>query len=178
LTPVMGLQQLPPQIIRICSRHVSSCRGLSPYPLYTIRQNALAFLLEYQTIVTWLGRHGNALFWLCSPALIWEIYRYQSLIPLTESMLIALMIGCTSLNPASLPAKALEWRHLEFTGRLSYSFYLWQQVFLRNVFGTYGLLLLGVAAIVSWKFIEQPCIQFGRRLENRHSTPTLHPAGR
>jgi peptidoglycan/LPS O-acetylase OafA/YrhL len=131
----------------------------------------LALLLDRQMIVIWFGRHGNTLFWLCSPALIYEIYRYQCLIPLTESILIASMIGCTSLNPASLPAKALNWQHLETTGKMSYNFYLWQQVFLRSFWGPYGFLLLGIAAILNWKYVEQPCIKIGKRIEHHRIKP-------
>jgi hypothetical protein len=72
------------------------------------------------------------MFWLCVPVFLWQIYSYQELIPLSESVLIAIMIACTSVNPGSAAGKVLEWQHLKFTGVLSYNFYLWQQIFLRG----------------------------------------------
>jgi peptidoglycan/LPS O-acetylase OafA/YrhL len=134
---------------------------------------ALAFLMRYDPVREWIRRHGAKLFLLCLPAFLWHMYRFQLLIPLTESLLIALMIACTSVNPKSIPSRVLEWQHLKTTGIISYSIYVWQQVFLRSFWGPLGFPLLCIASIGSWILIEQPCIRLGRRLEQRISEGNL-----
>jgi peptidoglycan/LPS O-acetylase OafA/YrhL len=131
----------------------------------------LAILLESQTILSWFSHYGKVLFDLCIPALAWHIYHFQQLIPLSESLLIAGLIGCTSLNPTSPPSRVLKQKNLEFTGKMSYSYYIWQEMFLRSFWGPFSLLLLGSSAIVSWKFLERPCIKIGRHIENRLFQP-------
>ena len=50
-------------------------------------------------------------------------------IPLGESVLIALVLGATSLLQAGHPVRrALEWMPLAWLGRVSYSVYVWQQL--------------------------------------------------
>ena len=81
----------------------------------------LALLLERRAIKEWIERYGKFAFWLCIPPLAWDVYHYQLLIPLSESILFAIMIACTSQNPNSAPSRVLEWQHLKFTGLMSYS---------------------------------------------------------
>lgn len=125
----------------------------------------LALLLDYPVIRAWLVNHGSNIFWFCIPPLAWDFFRYHHLLPLNESLLIAAMIACTSLHPASIPSRMLEWQHLKFTGIMSYSFYIWQNIFLRSNWGPFGFLLLAIFAFGSWKLIEKPGIAFGRRRE-------------
>src|SRR5262249_31132633 len=94
------------------------------------------------------------------------IYRYQSdgFMSLHESLLIGVVIACTALGPQILPSRILESSLLKATGVMSYSLYLWQGLFLRSTWGAFGPLALGAIFILSWRFIEQPGIQFGRKL--------------
>jgi peptidoglycan/LPS O-acetylase OafA/YrhL len=134
----------------------------------------LAFLLKRDAVRAWIIQYGAAVFWICVPIFVWHVYRYQALIPLSESILIATMIACTSVHPGSVPGRVLEWQHLKFTGMMSYSFYVWQQLFLRHSWGPFGILLLGAVGIGSWLLIEQPCIRLGRRLEHRRAAPSVN----
>jgi len=129
---------------------------------------AVAFLLKYPAVRSWLERNGTWLFYACVPAYLWYVYRYQQLIPFAESLLIALMIASTSIVPSSVISRALENKQLKFLGVISYSLYVWQQLFLMPRSGGLFALLLPIAAIGSWQWIEQPCIQLGRRLERRY----------
>jgi peptidoglycan/LPS O-acetylase OafA/YrhL len=147
----------------------------------------LALLLERRAIKEWIECYGKFAFWLCIPPLAWDVYHYQLLIPLSESILFAIMIACTSQNPNSAPSRVLEWQHLKFTGLMSYSIYMWQDIFLRNNWGFYGPILLVVAAFASWLLVERPCIRLGRLVEKRlasktqlrtvpaHALPSLEP---
>ena len=90
--------------------------------------------------------------------------------------LTALLITLTVLQPRMLVSRALEWRGLRWLGRLSYSIYLWQQLFLpmsasinppplglaQKLPLNIGLALL--FAIVSHYFVERPLIAVGTRL--------------
>jgi peptidoglycan/LPS O-acetylase OafA/YrhL len=152
------------------------------YTRFEVRVDALlvgctlAFLLKSDPVRAWIVRHGVKVFWICVPVFLWHIYRYGMLIPLSESLLIAMMIACTSVHPGSIPGRLLEWQHLKFTGMMSYSFYVWQEVFLRHLWGQFGVLLLGAAGIGSWLLIERPCIRLGRRIEHWMAIPSINKA--
>src|SRR5262249_38661637 len=81
-------------------------------------------------------------------------------------------------------ARLLRGRFLQFFGSISYSLYLWQQVFTAEAdqYLVPSLLafppLMVVAATLSWYCIEQPCIQAGRRLLMRSPSPITSPAAR
>ncbi len=126
----------------------------------------LAFLLKDLRVRAWILRFGSALFWLCIPVLAWHFYRFQRLLPLSEALVVATMIACTSVNFRSLAAKALEWKHLKFIGLISYSLYVWQQRMLFiSQWQRQGAVFLPLVAIGSYGLIERPCIRLGRRLE-------------
>jgi len=96
-----------------------------------------------------------------------DIWRFHDLIPLHESVAIALMLGATSLNPDLVVSRWLETDHLKMTGVLSYSIYLWQGVFLRPNWGVLGFFLVPIAAFASWYLIERPGRAFGRIIIRR-----------
>lgn len=95
------------------------------------------------------------------------------------AMTIPLMIVATVVGPATVAGRFLDLAPIRYIGRISYSLYLWQQIFLyvwpreiRNAEG-YGLLgwslLAGAAlsALASYYLVEQPMIAVGRRLNAR-----------
>lgn len=89
-----------------------------------------------------------------------------------------LMVLATVLHPQGLLARALEWRPLRWVGRLSYSLYLWQQLFFidmhescraTGVLGAmqgkwWSLLPAMVLAAASYYLLERPFIRLGHRL--------------
>ncbi|CAN5709986.1 hypothetical protein BH10ACI4_BH10ACI4_35990 [soil metagenome] len=102
-------------------------------------------------------------------------------LPRTTGLLIAwltpLLILGTLLHPASWLSRLLELQPLRYLGRISYSLYLWQQLFLISHFGA-GTARLGMlqswplnwmmafaCAILSYYLVEQPMIRLGHRLE-------------
>jgi peptidoglycan/LPS O-acetylase OafA/YrhL len=132
----------------------------------------LALLLEKKAIREWFARRALAVFFPALPLFVWHLYRYQNTPPVSESILIAAMIAATSLAPDSRIGKLLERPHLKSLGLLSYSLYVWQELFLVPHWGalTYVMIaLLPLAAIGSYALIERPFIRMGRRLEARFS---------
>ncbi len=124
---------------------------------------------QSEHIREWITRYGSLLFWVLVPVLLWHMYRYQSLIPLTESVTMATMIVCTSLSPSSFPGRLLEWKHLKFLGVISYSLYLWQESVLYIPLPKIGALLLPLVGILSYGLVERPCTAYGRRIAERLS---------
>jgi peptidoglycan/LPS O-acetylase OafA/YrhL len=86
------------------------------------------------------------------------------------------LVLSTVLHPESLPGRVLEWAPLRFIGRISYSLYLWQQLFMGVAHFAAGTslywvdyapanyLLAFTAALLSFYFIEKPAIRLGHRL--------------
>jgi peptidoglycan/LPS O-acetylase OafA/YrhL len=93
-----------------------------------------------------------------------------------------LVIVGTVLHPTGPVGRLLEWRPLRIVGRLSYSTYLWQQLFvvldncrvpalgfLQSL--PWNLLATAACATASYWLVEQPLIRLGHRL-----TPSRPPA--
>lgn len=104
------------------------------------------------------------LFAVSLPVAAFSIYHNLNLIPLYESVAYAVLIGTTSLRPDMLPSQILELQHLKTTGLLSYSLYLWQQLFFRDTWGFIGPPLLIASVFFSWLLIERPFIALGRSI--------------
>jgi peptidoglycan/LPS O-acetylase OafA/YrhL len=94
---------------------------------------------------------------------------------LSSYLLIAVMLASTLVIEEGLAHKGLNWRPLVWIGTISYSGYIWQQLFLTHLdastfpLGTlcrFPLNLVCVFAIssASFYFIERPCIALGKRL--------------
>ncbi len=107
--------------------------------------------------------------------LYWKPPAYLAILAIAMGLLPI----ATVAEPESLVSRALEWGPLTWIGRVSYSIYLWQELF----FPVYGvetslgwlqttpwnfLAAFGTAA-VSYYGIERPCILLGKRL-NRSTT--------
>jgi peptidoglycan/LPS O-acetylase OafA/YrhL len=69
---------------------------------------------------------------LLSLAVVFAIFVYWSgeRTLFTESLIIPLLLAGTVLSPQKLPGRILEWKPIRWVGRISYSLYLWQQLFL------------------------------------------------
>ena len=71
----------------------------------------------------------------------------------------------------------LNWKPLAFVGTLSYSLYLWQQLFLNRTSGAaiagfpLNLVLAFAAAATSFYLVEQPALRLRRRLETSWRRP-------
>jgi peptidoglycan/LPS O-acetylase OafA/YrhL len=89
-----------------------------------------------------------------------------------ESALLPLMVAGTVLQPDSWVSRLLEHSVLRWIGRLSYSLYLWQQLFVlggeRAVLRVLQIFPLNFAmiflcAFLSYELIERPFIRLGHR---------------
>ena len=80
--------------------------------------------------------------------------------------------------PGSRFGQILNSPMLVFVGTLSYSIYLWQQLFVNrsstSVLATFPLniVLTLLAAMVSYYLVERPCLRLRPRLEARWLEPT------
>lgn len=89
-----------------------------------------------------------------------------------------LILG-TATHTNWLTSQLLEWKPVRWIGRISYSLYLWQQLFLMPSWESHPLKLAQelpwnllfplLCAVVSHYCIERPAIRFGRRVAMRLS---------
>ena len=93
------------------------------------------------------------------------------------AVLLPLIVLGSLLNPHDYLSRILEWRPLRYVGRISYSVYLWQQLFFtghfyagkgsplgifQNTFLSFcGCFLL---AVISYHLLERPLIRVGHKL--------------
>jgi peptidoglycan/LPS O-acetylase OafA/YrhL len=94
--------------------------------------------------------------------------------PLLESASMALLLAASALHAKSVFAKPLNWRWLSQLGVISYSVYVWQELFMLIARGEsdFGrLLLLGcflpICALGSYIYLERPLTALGHRLSDR-----------
>lgn len=127
----------------------------------------LAFLMESEKVRNFIQRYAVLLFCASLPLCLWCVYRFQAIPPFTESVSIAVMIAVTSLTPASFVGRVLENEHLKFLGIISYSVYIWQELFLLMHLGLIGVGFLIPVAIASYVWIERPGIELGRKVQDK-----------
>lgn len=95
-----------------------------------------------------------------------------------KAMLLPLLVLATMIRPSAWPGRLLESPIFRWVGRLSYSLYLWQQLFLvwdadrvpgLGVLQTFPINLLAVfaCALLSLTLVENPCIALGHRVAKR-----------
>jgi len=104
----------------------------------------------------------------------------------------ALVIISTVLHPQAILSRFLELSWLRWIGRLSYSLYVWQQLFFCDkriiqpqefavgplrIFQSSALSMFAVFAVAtaSYYWVERPAIQFGRRLLTKLATLRTDP---
>ncbi len=97
------------------------------------------------------------------------------LVPTLEPLCIAWLIG-SSVYIKNWATRLLGSVPLQFLGMISYSLYLWQQLFTSNPSGYHGAPwlkfapLMLVVAVLSYYLVERPCIRLGKRIiATRHA---------
>ena len=94
-----------------------------------------------------------------------------------ESVLVPVILAGTVLNPTMLFSRILEMSAIRWIGRISYSLYIWQQLFLVRPgiplpFGRLqewplNILAVFICASASYYLLEQPLVALGHRLSAR-----------
>jgi peptidoglycan/LPS O-acetylase OafA/YrhL len=148
----------------------------------------LAMLLQFERVRRLLTRLLPNLVVIGLGLLYFVISEHKPyLSTLMMALLVPLMIVGTVLSPKSLLSRLLETRALRWIGRLSYSIYIWQELF--QVPGTiprplpFGslqefplslLCVLGLSCL-SYYLVEQPMVRLGHRLTRSSDRPSSTP---
>jgi peptidoglycan/LPS O-acetylase OafA/YrhL len=116
---------------------------------------------------------------------------YFNFFPLRRVLLpgsIAVMLASSVLSEGALVSRLLESRVLRWFGQLSYSLYLWQQLFLVEYTLPYPfpfsphrapflpLLCALACAVASRYLVEKPFMEFGRKLAGQLTPPRTEPS--
>jgi peptidoglycan/LPS O-acetylase OafA/YrhL len=95
-----------------------------------------------------------------------------------DHLLPTVFLGAVVAAPNAPIGRFLELPPLRFVGKLSYSLYIWQQLFLDGPGRRLPLILalpaILACALFSYEVIERPCIRFGRRLLHRGTISASH----
>jgi peptidoglycan/LPS O-acetylase OafA/YrhL len=91
--------------------------------------------------------------------------------PILEAIALPMLVASTVLAPRTYLGRLLESPTFVWVGKLSYSLYLWQQLFLTEVEYQSGFLHRGplaltcilVCAVISYYAIERPSVRLGHR---------------
>jgi peptidoglycan/LPS O-acetylase OafA/YrhL len=151
----------------------------------------LAFLLHKPRIREGLSRALSPAVWVGLMAITVVALTALTAQPWRRTVcaaILPLIIAHTVLRPNTPAGRFLESFPMRWVGRLSYSLYLWQQLFLIPNYvelapGPLGLLqrsLLSVfpataCAVASYYLIEKPMIRMGHRLAKSPDAPTPTP---
>jgi len=83
------------------------------------------------------------------------------------------------LHVIQVPYRVLNWGPVAWLGRISYSLYLWQELFCSNAALRQGYLLVLPAlacACLSYYFVEQPMLRIRDRFARGHASPSASPS--
>ena len=166
---------------------------------------SFAALLPSQNLLWHTDSRLDALLWGCFAALVCSrtVFRLPGWLPALILLLIAaasafawpllwldyallfpLLLVSTVSNPASLLGRLLELPALRWLGRLSYSLYIWQTLFLQRAASPdpgwlawlkqpgINVLAIFAVAVFSHYCIERPLIRLGRRFVRPGQPPT------
>ena len=109
---------------------------------------------------------------------VWTPAGYQTMV----AALMAVLPAATVLKPRSWAGRVLELPLLAWVGRMSYSLYIWQQLFLPPhpvgmwQRGPWNLAAVFVCAAGSFYAVERPAIAFGKRLLGRRCRSMTMPS--
>lgn len=146
---------------------------------------ALALWWDDPRLQDWLQRHyrrtilpATAMLLIVSPALrLWLRGGYDLPIGYTlDAALIALLMAYLMQRPGGAIGRILNSRLLCHVGVLSYSLYIWQQLFMRWPHGDrfpLNLVLAVIAAEISLRCVERPALRWRERLEWRPTAQAL-----
>jgi len=88
-----------------------------------------------------------------------------------RNLLPAILLCAVVTAPRAPIGRFLELPPVRYIGRVSYSLYLWQQLFLadpeRRLPLPVAVVLMCICAVLSYELIERPAIRFGHRLWQR-----------
>jgi peptidoglycan/LPS O-acetylase OafA/YrhL len=151
--------------------------------------------IYFPEIVRFSARIRFSQLWLpiLATLLVIEKLRTPGLIELQAVLMPALVLS-TVIQPASLLGRVLEWRPVRWLGTISYSLYLWQELFLPELASEKGhgifhylqqppwnLPAILACACLSRYLLEVPMIRLGHRLSAKipgldsPPSPTLSP---
>jgi peptidoglycan/LPS O-acetylase OafA/YrhL len=142
---------------------------------------AVAVAFTYPTVRSWLAGRAGAAAWLLAAALFGLVVaRYGTRPTIWQSALVPILIAGTVARPHDPVGRLLDTAPVRWIGRLSYSLYLWQQLWVPPVGfpRTLGaaqawplnLVMVVACAVASYVLVERPCIAVGRRLAARQSS--------
>jgi peptidoglycan/LPS O-acetylase OafA/YrhL len=97
---------------------------------------------------------------------------HSTLTLLLLPMILPLLLAATIAHPHWAVSRLLETRAFGWVGRMSYSIYLWQQLFLVPGWNhpawiqqfPQNLPCAFLMAFLSYRFLEKPCMNYGRKL--------------
>jgi peptidoglycan/LPS O-acetylase OafA/YrhL len=135
---------------------------------------AMAAAYAQPKVREWLtSRRGAAMWWVGVVAYVLVVAHYHARPTLWESALIPALIAGTVARPRAVVGRMLSLPAMMWVGRLSYSLYLWQQLWVpvagmphslgRVQSWPFNLLAILLSAVASYYLIERPCISLGRR---------------
>ncbi len=141
-----------------------------------------AFLLHDDRIREKLQRYINGrTIMIGIGAIVLCVVLYSPLTGIWLAMLIPLVLAGSVLNPGSLVGRILEMRPFVWIGRMSYSLYLWQQIFLPPAWDgpvaiwrmlPWNLMGLLLCACASYYLLERPLTKWGHRLARKAESTT------
>ena len=140
----------------------------------------IAVFIQREAIRAWFQRVGR--FWPVILAVLfvlitWTPENFGQIFGL--ALLMPILVLGTVLNPQSMLGRFLELPPLRFVGRISYSLYLWQQLFFVGHFhpeaATLGwlqrlpldYLAAFACALGSYYLLEKPAMHYGHKLASR-----------
>jgi peptidoglycan/LPS O-acetylase OafA/YrhL len=159
--------------------HASAGDGRTDFHLDSLLLGAaVAFVLDSR----WLARRLTPAVWVAGLCLLlWSVLTDWRL---CSAFLIPLLIAGTVTHPKWALSRALDWDPLRWLGRISYSLYLWQQLFLYPPWQPrptgwaqnfpLSLAAAFACATASYYLVERPLIRVGRRVST--SLPSREPA--
>lgn len=139
----------------------------------------MAFLFNRPASREWLRKYLSWWFWLLSAAAIVFCLKYPPYLATfwIDILIPFLMLG-TTLHPQWAVSRLLDLSMVKWIGRISYSLYVWQQLFLVPSWDAkplgmaqkwpLNIFLVLLCATVSYYAIEKPMIRLGHKLAARH----------
>jgi peptidoglycan/LPS O-acetylase OafA/YrhL len=136
----------------------------------------------HAAIDRWTARRAHvwaALLLVADEYLMWR-FRGGFALPVgmtVETACIAFILVWVVRQPSTTFGRLLNWRPLAFVGTISYSLYLWQQAFLREVDEGWSsrfpqsIVLAALAAFASYRLVERPFLRLRDRVIAKLAAP-------